>query len=149
MNNTFQIDQDVNANVNSIVIRRLPSQMPRSIDRHLSQNSIVHMDGPNQTIRYVFSSHENLIVAVKYLIECGWAQTEELRYCVIDNDNGTVCYCHWEEVAKEIVKALNAHNGIDPEQEFACNGYYRFVWEDMRSYSKERLEMIRMAVPKK
>lgn len=73
---------------------------------------------------------------------------DQIRYCVVDNDNGTVCYCHTEQQAKDVVAALELLHKVNVPL-IEESDYFRFAYEDMREYSHERLEEIRQSIPKK
>lgn len=62
-----------------------------------------------------------------------------IRWCVMDNDNGPVCYCYEEEDAKKIVDGLNRVHNIDLEAEMEENGFHRFAYEDMHDYVEDPL----------
>ena len=65
------------------------------------------------------------------------ATINPIQYCVVDNDNGPVCYCYDEDDAKKLVDGLNRVNNIDDKTELEDKGYYRFAYEDMRQYPSD------------
>ncbi len=61
-----------------IIIRRLPSQMPYGIDSHLFRLAgISNLKGPDNKVEYQFHRLPDFDAGVKFLKDCGWAQSKE------------------------------------------------------------------------
>ena len=65
----------------TLVIERLPSEIPRHVDETISKLGCVValMDGPNGRVTYEFRAEVKFPLAEKYLQEFGWTRSDTLE----------------------------------------------------------------------